>query len=46
MPYGIPPQREAPQEERERGTLGRYGITPGRYFLRVTRFKPAQRLKV
>jgi glycosyltransferase involved in cell wall biosynthesis len=39
IPYGVPPQRTiAPESERE--ILDHYGVTPGGYFLQITRFEP------
>ncbi len=39
IPYGVPPQLTVPPE-RERQILDRYEVTPGRYFLQITRFEP------
>jgi len=39
IPYGIPRAPEIPSD-RAPTVLDRYGVTPGRYFLQITRFEP------
>jgi len=39
VPYGIPRAPEIPPD-RAPTVLGSYGVTPGRYFLQITRFEP------
>lgn len=39
IPYGIPPRRAVSVDKRS-AVLDQYGLTPGRYFLQITRFEP------